>query len=173
MGDVKVPEDLQRIRRQIVRKQDQGNDGAVLLIVDELIDKSARAEQRVEELEQQIEKIKNPIIYTGVYYASVEVPKRCPDCDGRDFISKGVRGMVCHTCWLMQALEEMERENHDLGIKNSALQREVAALRAPVTDEEWEDYLSCTDEGYTRRVYVDKFIAARASTQGEKGNGNG
>ncbi len=49
MDEVKITEDLQRVRRQAVKKQDQGNDGAVLLILDELIERIARAEAQVAE----------------------------------------------------------------------------------------------------------------------------
>jgi hypothetical protein len=49
VDEVKITEDLQRVRRQAVKKQDQGNDGAVLLILDELIERIARAETQVAE----------------------------------------------------------------------------------------------------------------------------
>jgi len=49
VDEVKITEDLQRVRRQAVKKQDQGNDGAVLLTLDELIERIARAEAQVAE----------------------------------------------------------------------------------------------------------------------------
>jgi prefoldin subunit 5 len=52
-----------------------------------------------------------PHVYEGDSYASVKLPERCPQCDGREFISHGSKGMVCHICWLNYQLAQAEASN--------------------------------------------------------------
>jgi hypothetical protein len=61
-------------------------------------------------LEDRLGRLRNPLIYTGAHYAQIEIPDHCPECDGCQFVSRGTKGLVCHTCWLTAELDKAEAQ---------------------------------------------------------------
>lgn len=52
-----------------------------------------------------------------------------------------------------------------LEAENAQLRSQVAALSSPVTDAEWTELLQCSNTGYSKRRYINLFIAARMKEQ--------
>src|SRR6185437_4643299 len=73
-----------------------------------LREKLSQAQAKVEELTARLNRLQNPLIYTGPSYVSAVVPERCPDCDSGDFISYGTYGLICKTCWLTSLFDKAE-----------------------------------------------------------------
>ena len=80
------------------------------MFVRELIERIARAEAQVKALQSRLEKVKKPTLYTGAFYATVQLPEKCPDCDARYWISCGPKSMICGVCAAMQAADEAEEQ---------------------------------------------------------------
>lgn len=67
--------------------------------------------QLIEELgaaESKLARFRTPKVYEGPFYAMVEVPDMCPECDGKSWISHGSKGMCCHICFLIRDLDAAE-----------------------------------------------------------------
>jgi Lar family restriction alleviation protein len=90
---------------------------------------NTRAEDtQLSTLQQRLDAITKPRIYTGRHYSTAEIPDRCPDCDGRDFTSHGPDRMICHQCWLTSELDRSEQEVKALQQRHEGAVKAVKGL---------------------------------------------
>ena len=155
MDEVKITEDLQRVRRQAVKKQDQGNDGAVLLTLDELIERIARAEAQVAEADFNF--------------------------GGWRAIKKRLEAQVAALRKQLQTANKelaLWRSEHDpcpFALENERLTERVRVLNQPVSEEEWETYCfpTASQIKVIARQDFDCIIAARSAAPGKEGEDAG
>ncbi len=118
-----IPEDLREHYEECGKYQN-----AHLILCRQLIERIARSEQA-------LAKIRQPKLYTGQFYATVEVPDTCPDCDGRSFVSHGPNAMICYTCSLLQANDELEQALAALEARNRELESALRGIESLCADE--------------------------------------
>jgi len=105
------------------------------MFVSELIERIARAEAQVKALQSRLEKVKKPTLYTGAFYATVQLPEKCPDCDARYWISCGPKSMICGVCAAMQAADEAEEQVAALKEQVRVLKQNAEDLRDSVLNQ--------------------------------------
>ena len=135
------------------------------MFVRELIERIARAEAQVKALQSRLEKVKKPTLYTGAFYATVQLPEKCPDCDARYWISCGPKSMICGVCAAMQAADDAEEQV-------ATLTEQVRVLSQPVSRAEVErSYRGSGWIGFANRF--NQIIAARSAAPGKEGEDAG
>lgn len=85
-------------------------------------------------VEAKLARFRNPKIYEGPYYAVVDVPEICPECDGKSWISCGTKGMCCPICFLIRDLDAAEASLAALVAQQKAMR---TALEMPIGHAEW------------------------------------
>lgn len=132
--------------------------------------KLTSAEQHCRELEGKLERIKYPTVYTGEYYASVKTTEVCPECDSREFVSYGAKGMICFRCSLLQANDELlqarERAERAMGQMRNIIEDYRGCCER--TDDCVSDPPKCCC-GICQRA--DIALAEAAQAQQESGEG--
>jgi hypothetical protein len=101
--------------------------------------------------------------------AAVTAPIKCSRCETmipRDEVIRcaDCKEPLCDKHLRIHFTEEDQRIRQQLKEQTHLrmeLEAENARLKAPISDKEWTEWLACTQDGYTRREYVDALLSQR------------
>ncbi len=182
MDEVKIPKGLRELYADCLADDSRAMRTTTSKFMAELIERIVRAETQVAEadfnfggwraikkrLEKQVaalqlrlEKVKKPTLYTGAFYATVQLPEKCPDCDARYWISCGPKSMICGVCAAMQAADDAEEQVATLTEQVRVLSQELESngFKLSADGKLWVPPVNGAATDYWRlRIAVESFL---------------